>query len=188
MRFCYFLLKGESLEFFLEKEKQEIEQRHRQWEVLMGSDLNIEEFSVSRTGKIVAIKFKPGKQPNGFVHAGRSFSKRYVRPSMRGKDAAKWRELIERLNVTDDCMTAIRTKCGLPTFVIDSHTMNAYNSIVGHVGGEVFVEVPYATDGNAGFIGHPDLEPVESWEFEKAYSEAKDYKYDSCFRLTSRIQ
>lgn len=187
MKFRYFKLKGKSLKVYLESEKKEMGQRKAMTKVLLEDRDDIENFRTSH-GDVYCVKFKEGMQPSGFVKAHKDLSPREVRPHGRSKEAKPWRELFKSLSVTEDCQSEIRKFMKLPDFVLGGPSGRGfgracYSSRVGHVGDDVFVEVPVSEE--TPYEPHDDLKEVKGWQFEKAIEESDD-ELGAVYKLTSR--
>jgi hypothetical protein len=188
MNFQYYVLSGETLNAYLESEKKEFQQKQHRHKVLtQDHEDKIEKYSEDRNGNINAIKFKEGKQPEGFMPAEYGISKKWVRPKKKDKASEAWRKLLDEIKVTENCQAYISKLCNLPTFVASRETRRVYSSRVGHVGDKVFVEIPYAKKTDEIF-NHQDFKFVEVWEFEKYYSENTKNIFESGYNLNSRVQ
>lgn len=197
MKFRYFKLVGESLAEFLADEREEMLQRDSQRRALLKDRDDVEGFRCGRNGRVLSIKFKEGRRPDGFVMADRKLSKDEVKPSSRDAASKEWRELLESIRVTVDCQAMLRKRLRLPDFVPGmlpscNTGMALYHSRAGHVGQDVYVEVPLSGSSsdpkNKPFAGHPDLEPCETWEYVKCAKEAEGFSYaERCYVLESRV-
>ena len=174
MNFRYFKLTGQALKAYLSSEATEMEQRNAVTKALLKDRDDIESYRPSRTGGIVSILFKEGMQPEGFVRASKNLPPDEVRPHGKSKIAKPWRELLKSLHITENCQKNTRSLLDLPTFII-GNGMRAYSSRIGHVGEDVFVEVP---DKDNSFVPMKDLVEVKNWEFVKACEEAVNYEYN----------
>ena len=188
MKFRYFILKGDSLKAYLESEKKEFEQMEAQRKALLEDRDDIESYRPGQGGGIMAIKFKEGKQPAGFVSASKNLSDDEVRPHARSKEAKPWRDLLSSIRIQESCQGFLTKSISLPDWIIGGPSPNGfgstmYSSRAGHVGDKVYVEVP---QGEKPYEPHEDLEEVKGWEFEKACEESKDFDYKFCYVMRSR--
>lgn len=201
MKFRYFELTGDALKDYLEAEAKEFRQRHHQAGVLLENHKDeIEGYRPDRSGRVLSIIFKEGKQPPGFIRADKRLPKKEVRPSAKGKVAEPWRKLLDELKVTADCQQTICTKLQLPCFVSGPNPhgtgMCLYGSRIGHVGPKVLVEVPIANPEES---GDPDPDPkpfaapdcmkeMEGWRVEELHADSKAYDYGKrCYTLPSKL-
>ena len=191
MNFRYFILKGESLKAYLDSEAKEMEQREAQRKALLEDRDDIESFRPGHSGGILSIKFKDGKQPEGFIRADRRLPKNEVRPHSRKPESKEWRKLLADLRVTEDSQKLAIKAMGLPSFVTGTSSRSPsgiamYNSRFGHVGEQVIVEVPAETKEE--FKPGVDLAEIRPWEFEKLVEESEEYEYKNpCYTMTSRM-
>ena len=174
MKYRYFRLSGASREIYLESEAKEHTQHRHQLKVMYDDyGDTFQAYRPSDDGSIFSVIFQKGKHVDGFVRASSNLSDDEVRPHVNQKKVQKWRDLFDSVKVTERSTRVISKHLGCPDSVFDRSPFGMFfvYSRVGHVGAEIFVEVP---DKENTYEGHPDLTEVESWEFEKAVAESKN--------------
>jgi len=195
MKFRYFVITGKSLNSYLESEKKELDQRDRQVNVLLKERDDIESFLPSHTGKVLALVFKSGKQPEGMVVFDKKNLRNGVRPHAKLPVAKPFRDLLESIKVTENSQEKILQLLGLPTHVVGAHEgsrigLAMFTSRVGHVGTNLIAEVPTSEDKDAvikkDFETHPDLKEIAMWEYVKMHEDFKDYDNGRAYILTLR--
>jgi len=177
MKFRYFKLTGKSLKAYLKSEKLEGKQLLAQHKALVIDRDDIESYRRSDDGGVFSIIFKKGMQPPGMVRASTRLTKDEVRPAKRGDEAKPFREFLESIKVTENCQETACRNLGLPTFAIGPGVNGRtcrFTSRIGHVGDDVFVEVPIDTDERRKFTSHADMVEIKQWEYMKAWEDAEE--------------
>ena len=186
MKFRYFKLTGESLKLYLAAEKTEMAQVRKRHDGIFALD-GLESYRADRQGSIMCLLFAKGKQPDGMIRASKHYPANEVRPRKRGAVGKEVRDLIASLKVTVDCQAVIVKCLALPDYISGASAasrtgMALYTSRVGHIGKDVYAEVPISESAEPSerevLKEHADLVEMKGSEFLKVHedNEGHDYK------------